>query len=79
VRNDEAALAGGPDDLHRTAATTPDHAATEYRGGPIATVRLILDAYVRSDPVWDTIEPSRPSADQPPSSAQATKSRGDEE
>jgi hypothetical protein len=64
--NDE----GAPDDLPRMVAPASEAAhelVAEYRGGPIATIRVLLDAYVRPDPVWATLEPSRPDNDPPPS------------
>jgi hypothetical protein len=45
----------------------PARLAAEYRGGPIATIRLLADAYVRPDPVWKSIQPSRPADDVRPS------------
>jgi hypothetical protein len=68
--NGEGALAGAPDDQHRSVAPASEAAhelVAMYRGGPIATIRLILDAHVRADQAWDTIEPSRPDNDPPPS------------
>jgi hypothetical protein len=38
----------------------PSRLTAEYRGGPIATARLLLDCYVRPDPAWEPIQPSRP-------------------
>jgi hypothetical protein len=49
----------------------PDRLTAEYRGGPLATARLLLDCYVRPDPAWDSIEPSRPN-DEPPPNLDAT-------
>lgn len=43
----------------------------EYRGGPLATARLLLDCYVRPDQAWKSIEPSQP-GDQPPPNLEAT-------
>jgi hypothetical protein len=68
MRNDEGALAGAPDDLPSTVAPASDplHVTDEYRGGPIATARLIFDAYVRDDLAWNSIQPSRPDDDVQP-------------
>jgi hypothetical protein len=44
----------------------PSRLTVEYRGGPIATARLIFDAYVRDDPAWSSIQPSRPDDDVQP-------------
>jgi hypothetical protein len=38
----------------------PSRIQAEYRGGPIATIRLLADAWLRPDPVWKSIQPSRP-------------------
>jgi hypothetical protein len=46
-------------------------AEVEFRGGPMATARLLLDCYVRPDPVWESIQPSRPD-DEPPPHVEAT-------
>jgi hypothetical protein len=50
----------------------------EYRGGPIATARLLLDAYVRDDPAWSTITPSQPDNAPPPNPEASKDSGGDE-
>jgi hypothetical protein len=68
--NGEGALAGAPDDLLRSVARSSEashEVVAEYRGGPIATARLLIDCYVRPDPAWKTIEPSRPDNESPPS------------
>jgi hypothetical protein len=78
--NGEGALAGASDDLPFSVAPASDplRLTDEYRGGPIATARLILDAYVRDDAAWATIEPSRPDIDPPPH-AEERKDRGVDE
>jgi hypothetical protein len=79
MNDGEGALAGAPDDLPFSVAPAPDplRLTAEYRGGPIATARLILDAYIRDDPAWSTIEPSRPDNDPPPN-AETKNTGGDE-
>lgn len=55
----------------------PSRIQAEYRGGPIATARLLADAYLRPDPVWKSIQPSRPGDDvRPRHSARAADKDG---
>jgi hypothetical protein len=61
--NEESRLAGRLPTNNITVlnlAAAGDGERAEFRGGPIATARLLLDAYVHRSSVWDEIEAERP-------------------